>query len=287
MSMKLGIFTKTFQRPTLDAKLEAVTAHGMSEVQFNLSCAGLPSLPDDPDQLDAATCAVIRDAFARHGVTMAAISGTFNMIHPDMAVRSAGLRRLKVLAAACHSLGTDLITLCTGTRDPDNMWRRHPDNDSATAWRDLMATMERAVSIAEAYDVTVAFEPEVANVVDSARKGRRLLDELQSQHLKVIMDGANIFHTGELAQMPAILDEAFELLGPHLALAHAKDLIRDGAAGDRAAGSGVLDYGHYLALLQASGYTGPLIMHSLQEDEVARTVAFLQEEMAAGSANPH
>lgn len=50
--MKLGIFTKTFQRPTLDAKLEAVAAHGMREVQFNLSCAGLPSLPDDPDELE-------------------------------------------------------------------------------------------------------------------------------------------------------------------------------------------------------------------------------------------
>jgi sugar phosphate isomerase/epimerase len=284
MTMKLGIFTKTFQRPTLDAKLAAVTAHGMSEVQFNLSCAGLPSLPDDPDQLDAVTCAQICDTFTRHGVNMAAISGTFNMIHPNMAVRSAGLRRLKVLAAACHALGTGLITLCTGTRDSDNMWRRHPDNDSAAAWRDLMATMERAVSIAEAYEVTLAFEPEVANVVDSASKARRLLDELQSQHLKVVMDGANIFHTGELEQMDAILDEAFALLGPHIALAHAKDLIRDGAAGDRAAGSGVLDYDHYLALLHTSSYKGPLIMHSLQEDEVARTVAFLQQKMVDSTA---
>ena len=75
----LGIFTKTFQRPTLDAKLKAVTAHGMSEVQFNLSCADLPSLPDDPDDLDAAICAQICDTFMRHGVNMTAISGTFNI----------------------------------------------------------------------------------------------------------------------------------------------------------------------------------------------------------------
>jgi sugar phosphate isomerase/epimerase len=98
------------------------------------------------------------------------------------------------------------------------------------------------------------------------------------------MDGANIFHTGELEQMDAILDEAFALLGPHIALAHAKDLIRDGAAGDRAAGSGVLDYDHYLALLHTSSYKGPLIMHSLQEDEVARTVAFLQQKMVDSTA---
>jgi sugar phosphate isomerase/epimerase len=281
--MKLGIFTKTFHKPTLDEKLVAVTAYGMNAVQFNLSCAGLPSLPDDPEELDAGTCSLIRETFVRHGVTMSAISGTFNMIHPDIAVREDGLRRLDVLAAACRALGTPMITLCTGTRDPDSMWRRHPDNDSAEAWRDLLATMERAVQIAANHHVTMAFEPEVANVVDSARKGRRLLDEIASPHLKVCMDGANIFHRGELLHMYDILDEAFDLLVPDIALAHAKDLIRDGAAGDRAAGSGVLDYDYYLKLLKASGYTGPLIMHSLQENEVARTVAFLRQKLDAGA----
>jgi sugar phosphate isomerase/epimerase len=279
--MRLGIFTKTFAQPTLDAKLAAVTAQGMADVQFNLSCAGLPALPDDPDVLDQATCALIRETFTRHGVNMAAVSGTFNMIHPDMAQRENGLRRLRVLAIASGALGTDVITLCTGTRDPENMWRRHPLNDSPEAWRDLSSSMERALALADTYGVTLAIEPEVANVVDSAHKARRLLDEMQSPRLKVIMDGANIFHAGELPQMHAILDEAFALLGGDLVLAHAKDLIRDGAAGDRAAGTGVLDYDHYVKLLQSVSYTGPLVMHSLREEEVPQTVAFLQQKLEA------
>jgi sugar phosphate isomerase/epimerase len=279
--MRLGIFTKTFHLPTLDAKLAAVTAHGMADVQFILSCAGLPSLPDDPEELDPAVCTDIRATFAHHGVNMAAISGTFNMIHPDVRVREDGLRRLRVLAAASRSLGTQVITLCTGTRDPHNMWRRHPANDAPSAWADLLQSMEQALTFAAAYDVTLAVEPEVANVVDSAAKARRLLDELRSPHLKVIMDGANIFHAGELPHMHALLDEAFALLGPDLVLAHAKDLIRDGAAGDRAAGTGVLDYDHYLSLLHSVGYGGPLIMHSLQADEVAATVAFLRTRIHA------
>jgi sugar phosphate isomerase/epimerase len=279
--MRLGIFTKTFHLPTLDAKLAAVTAHGMADVQFNLSCAGLPSLPDDPEELDPAACALIRTAFANHGVNMAAISGTFNMIHPDVRVREEGLRRLRVLAAASRSLGTSVITLCTGTRDPHNMWRRHPHNDTPEAWADLLRSMEQALACAAAHDVILAVEPEVANVIDSAAKARRLLDEFRSPHLKIIMDGANIFHAGELPYMHAILDEAFALLGPDLVLAHAKDLVRDGAAGDRAAGTGVLDYDHYLTLLHGAGYKGPLIMHSLVEGEVAATAAFLRARLHA------
>src|SRR5260221_10737694 len=117
--MEIGILAKTFSRPTLTANLDAIRAHGLQPVQFNLSCAGLPSLPD---QIDTETALAIRREFAARGLNMAAISGTYNMIHPDPAKRLDGLRRLKVLAAACEGLGTSIITLCTGTRDPDNMW---------------------------------------------------------------------------------------------------------------------------------------------------------------------
>src|SRR5206468_2393426 len=111
-----------------------------------------------------------------------------------------------------------IITLCTGTRDPDDMWRRHPDNDTPEAWQDLLASMHEAARIAEENNVTLAFEPEVANVVDSASKGRRLLDEVGSPGLKVVMDGANLFRAGELPRMREVLDEAFVLLGRDIVL---------------------------------------------------------------------
>lgn len=275
--MEIGIFAKTFVRPTLAATLEAVVGHGFGAVQFNMACAGLPSMPD---QIDPALATTIRREMAACHITMAAVSGTFNMIHPDPEQRRIGLRRLRELAAACVGLGTNLIALSTGTRDPDNMWRRHPDNDTPAAWADLVAAMGEAVSIAGEYGVTLAFEPEVSNVIDSARKGRRLLDELASPHLKVVIDGANLFHAGELPRMHAILDEAFDLLGRDIVLAHAKDLSRDGEAGQEAAGQGVLDYDHYLSLLRGIGYSGPLILHGLAESQVAGAVAFLQGKLA-------
>ena len=45
--MKISIFAKTFSRPTLAATLDAVREHGLDSVQFNLSSAGLPTLPDE------------------------------------------------------------------------------------------------------------------------------------------------------------------------------------------------------------------------------------------------
>jgi sugar phosphate isomerase/epimerase len=271
--MKIGIFAKTFVRPTLAETLDDTAQHGIYDVQFNLSCAGLPSMPD---RIDPALAIMIRRELAARKIRMAAISGTFNMIDPDPEQRRVGMRRLRTLAAACRDLGVELITLSTGTRDPHNLWRRHPDNDTADAWRDLLAAMREAVQIAEEHRVMLAFEPEIANVVDSAAKARRLLDAIGSPQLKVVMDGANLFHAGELARMREILEEAFALLGGDIALAHAKDLSRDGEAGHEAAGDGCLDYALYVSLLRRVGYRGPLILHALVEEQVDRCMAFLR-----------
>jgi sugar phosphate isomerase/epimerase len=152
----------------------------------------------------------------------------------------------------------------------------------------MVACVRAAVEIAESSDVTLAFEPEVNNVVDSALKARRLLDEIHSPHLKVTMDAANLFHAGELARMDEMLDQAFALLGQDVVLAHAKDLSHDGDAGHEPAGHGKLDYDRYLSLLYACGFRGPLLLHGLSEAQVPGCVAFLRQKLArVASADPH
>jgi sugar phosphate isomerase/epimerase len=275
--VELGIFAKTFPRPSLAGTLDAIVAHGLRTTQFNLACAGLPSLPD---ALDPAAVAGIRQEFDARQLSMAALSGTFNMIHPDAAVRQAGLRSLEVLASACAPLGTSILTLCTGTRDPDDMWHGHPDNATPAAWRDMLESIEQAVAIAEAHDITLAFEPEPANVIDRPAKARRLLNEMRSPRLKVLIDGANLFHPGDIPRMSEILDEAFALLGPDIVLAHAKELGRDGQVGQAAPGEGCLDFDRYISLLERAGYRGPLIVHGLPEAAVAGGLAFLRGRLA-------
>ena len=81
--------------------------------------------------------------------------------------------------------------------------------------------------------------------------------------------------------MTEILDEAFELLGDHIAIAHGKDLDRDGDAGHLAAGTGKLDYAHYVSLLCALPFDVPVILHGLKEDQVDASVAMLRGHAAS------
>ena len=274
--MQLGIFAKTFARPTIEQTIDAVAEHGLECIQFNMTCAGLASMPEAIDPL---ICDRIRQAVAQRGITMSAVSGTYNMAHPDPVQRDQGLRRLNVLAQSCRRLGAGVITLCTGTRDSGNMWRYHPANQTPQAWRDMAASVEKALTVAEAHDVVLGVEPEVSNVVDSPASCRRLIDDMQSPRLKVIMDGANLFPAGTIGQMGRILTEAVDLLGPDIVLSHAKDLSHDGEAGDRAAGKGLLDYELYLSLLSGAGFDGPLLLHGLTEEEVCQSVRFVRRHL--------
>ena len=276
--MQLGIFARTFTRPTLEALFDAVVAHDLHCVQFNMACVGLPSLPD---YIENDVIARVRSEATSRGITIVAVSGTFNMIHPDIEQRQAGLRRLRVLASACKHMGTSIITLCTGTRDPQNMWRWHSENTSLQAWEDLLSSMDAALHIAEEEDVILAFEPERANIIYSAARGRALLNEMQSPRLKVVMDPANLIAPENKQHMHHILDEAFELLGEDIVLAHAKDIGHDNAF--QAAGTGILDYDYYLHHLKAANADIPLIIHGLSEPQVDAVVSFLRAKLQAMS----
>lgn len=269
--MHLGIFAKTYARPTVEEVFDAVTADGFAAAHVNLASAGLPSLPES---IEHALLTRIRTAAETRGIAIETLSGTFNMIHPDPAVRRHGLDRLRVLAAACAGLGTRIVTLCTGTRDPENMWRRHPANDSDAAWQDLIASMSDAAAIAAQHGIQLGIEPEPGNVVKDAALARRLLDELGSAALGIVLDPANLIEGVPPDRIEATIDDAFALLSDRIVSAHGKDRDANGAVVPP--GRGVVPWLRFLAGLETAGFPGPLILHGLEEADVPDSVAFLR-----------
>jgi sugar phosphate isomerase/epimerase len=265
----------TYNSGTLEERLDQAKADGIECVQLSMSCVGLQDLSDE---IPATLAKRFLQETAKRGLRAAAFQGTFNMCHPDAEHRRTGLRRLRVIAEAFPGLP---IHICTGTRNAASMWRKHPDNATPEAWRDMAACIREATQIASQTKNVLAFEPEVNNIVDSALKARRILDEVASPYLKVTIDPANLFPAGTLPRMKEVLDEAFALVGKEIALAHAKDLDRDGDAGHKAAGEGLLDYAHYMRLLRVNRYTGPLLLHGLSKTQVPGCVAFLRRKVEA------
>ena len=174
------------------------------------------------------------------------------MIHPDPTVRADGLRRLGVMLAAARRLGVGLVTLCTGSRDALDQWRHHPDNATPAAWADLCREMARRWQMAEAAGVDLGIEPEQANVVTSAADAMRLIGEMGSARVRIVLDPANLFERADRAEARAVVAEAIDLLGDRIAMAHGKDRAADGSF--TTVGKGVVDFPDFIARLGAAGF---------------------------------
>ena len=276
--MQLGIFAKTFDRPNVASCLQAVADAGIPATQFNLSVAGLPTIPDQavPDEV----VETIRAAADQAGVALAAISGTFNSAHPDPAHRQTYLARFPHLCAVARDLQIGIITLSSGSRDPQDMWRWHPDNTTPQAWADSRTTLQALAALAEDYGLTLAVEPEHSNVLATADQAITMLDQIGSPALKIIYDAANLLDPDgyDPAAAAAAITRDIATLGPHIALGHAKDLIADRAPA--APGTGLLPWPLIVQTLHEAGFDGALVIHGLPETSVPLAVTSLEAALA-------
>lgn len=274
--MEIGIFSKTYEASTLEEVFRRMTAQGICHTQFNLSCAGMESLPEyiSDEELEE-----IWELAEKYKISLDALSGTFNMIAADAAEREDGCRRFHEACRAASYLNIPIVTLCTGSRHPRDKWSWHPDNDTPKAWEDLLRTTEIILKDAEQYHLTFGIEIEASNIIHSPERARKYMDSFQGEHLKIIMDGANLFQPEKVRDMKQVLNHAFQVIGRDIVLAHGKDLFLKEGISFGAAGEGLLDFREYFRLLKEYGYTGAVIMHGLTEEQAPRSKKYLEEMM--------
>ncbi len=279
----LGVMVREVKRPTFDESLERIHDMGFESVQFNLNVLGFATVPET---LPPGKPGEIGATFWAYGLNLAAISGTFNAAHPDEAVRKAGINGIRVLSEAAEDMGTRVITLSTGTRDPDNLWKAHPDNDSEIAWTAMVNTMLRLIKIAETNSVILAFKPEASNIVNSIDKAIRLMEQVDSENLKVVLDPVNLLTPDTIDQQLEIYTNAFSLLSDRIALIHISDLSgwkdQTGEAQRVPAGKGKVDYPGFIRLLKRSIYQGPLILQGLEETDMKTSRDMISDLLIKG-----
>jgi sugar phosphate isomerase/epimerase len=273
--MELGIFSRTYPLQDIDRIFSQAVQDGFQAIQFNFSSAGLPSLPREWPELAASE---VIAAAKRRGLSLCALSGTYNMAHPDESRRQADRIGFSNVVRAAQFMGVPLVTLCTGTRHATDLWAAHPDNGSPEAWTTMRGELDVALELAERHGVALGVEPEPGNVIRDARHARRLLDEVDSPRLRIVLDAANLLPPESQARQREVVSEAVALLGADLALVHAKDV---GPSGEQvAAGRGVVDFHHFLAQVVSVGYRGPLVGHNFPEKDAAYVAGYLRRVLA-------
>jgi sugar phosphate isomerase/epimerase len=269
LAERLGIFARSFPRETPEEVAAAVARAGYALAHWNFAAVGRATLAGDVGRPDVAA---VRRAFERAGVAIPSVSATFNVIHPDPERRAAQTGQAVRLIGLVPELGAEVVTLCSGTRDPDDMWRAHSQNLAEDAWTDLRRTLDTLLAAAGEAGVRLGIEPEPGNVVRDAPTAARLLRELgDDAPVGIVLDPANLLSPETISRQSEILAEAVDLLGPRVVGIQAKDVA---AAGTATAGTGLLDYPSLLRQLSRLPPV-PLIVQDATEDDAPRVRADL------------
>ena len=278
--MKIGICSTDFRPTSVDALFEKMRALCFTATQFSFNSVlgSEEMLPEYNEEL----LAEIDCAAKKHAVEIVAINATFNMLDPIDARREENIRRMDVMCRAARRLGCPILTLCTGSRNPDSGWVWHEDNSKPESWALMISVMRRLVAYAEQYDLTLVVETEAANVVQTPQLARKMLDEIGSPHLKMVIDCANLFLPGTAHRENAVatIQSAFDVFGAEIALAHGKDIADSDGIEFAPVGTGIVDYDLFLRLLYQYGYRGALIEHGIyKENLMPACVDFLSEKI--------
>ncbi len=276
-NLKLGIDARLYSALPVDEAARRIKADGFSCVLTGYAFADARLDPLAPDWKAVKK---ITDAFDRHGIKVAAVFGYYNVVHPDPAKRERGEARMLSLIANCKRLGASNISTETGTFNAKSEWMGSPENATEAGYQKCRKAFEKLARAAEKAGAIVSIEAYWRNVIGSIDRAERLLREVNSPALKLVMDPCNYFRKEDLPRMQPMLQEMFRRLGREIVVAHAKDVKAAPDGTDLpAAGRGVLDYPLYLRLLAELDRPMDLILEHLTLADMPRAREFVRNQM--------
>lgn len=281
---ELGLMSYVYAGRSAAEMAAALQAHGLTCVQIDPRQAELM----EGEPFGERRARDIREAFAERGVRVAGLSGYVNLLDPDPAKRETNVATLERMIELAAAFGTPYVMTETGSLNPTNSWRYHPDNDSEEAWQALLTIIRRLRDRAVRHGAVLLLEGFVYNVLSTPRRAETLVRELGTEGLGLVMDPFNYMTEKDLEpdRQREALDDAFRRLAPFCPIAHAKDAVytERGFQTPRA-GTGAMKWELAASAFARCMADVPLILEHLQPDEVGETLRFVrrQFEGAAGA----
>lgn len=216
--MKIGVRAHDFGRHTPKELSCLIHNAGFEAVQLAPTKAieGILRWED----ITAATLTAIQNSFFQNHVEISILGCYIEPALPDKEKRTQQVKNFLTALTYANELGVPYVGTETTRLNPNTEANLRTEH-----YQYLKDSVLRMVEQAERLNVTVAIEPVADHTLHSAELTRQLLDEVGSDHLKVIMDPVNLILEDTVAQQAQIYQTFFRLLGNEIVVAHIKDIV--------------------------------------------------------------
>jgi len=197
----------------------------------------------------------IVNTYRANGISVTAIGVFTNLLEPDEQEMEKNLAYFERLMEIASINGVPYVSSECGFIPGK---RGINAETYETAFQRLIDNLKWLAEKAEKYNVSIALEPCVLDVVPSAKRTVDFINQVGSDRVKVLLDPANLIAANTEEEM-------FSHLAPHIAYFHGKDRKVNDTYG-RAIGDGDINWPLFLKLYHQYTEDVPFIMEYVKLD---------------------
>ena len=253
--------------------------------QQRFSCAHLAmskavpgfAMADAPALLTEELAEQVRADFEAQDMACAVLGCYLNLADPDPERRERTQAIYRAHLRFSRMMGASVV----GTETPANRESTFevPAPESEEAFRLFIDSVRPVVRFAEEEGAILAIEPVATHIVSTPERAERMLDELNSDSVQIILDAVNLLCPANEERAQEVIDEAIRRLGDRAMVLHMKDYqMASGALKACACGTGVMRYDSLLRLAKARNL--PMTLENTTPDNAEQARLYL-ETMAA------
>lgn len=219
----------------------------------------------DPKLMEPAAATPGLAAQVRHDlgdIDLAVLGCYLNLTHPDEAAYRDILKRYRAHIQLARWMNAGCVGTETG--NPNAGYTYDPARShTPEALEMFIRRAAPVVECAEHFGVTLAIEPVYTHIVHDGKAARKVLDDISSDNLKIILDPVNLLHNDNVDRRDDVIREAIDLLGDDVVIIHMKDYQRtENGLQSMACGLGEMDY---TDILRFAKYQKPFIQMTLED----------------------
>ncbi|WP_261805846.1 sugar phosphate isomerase/epimerase family protein [Lapidilactobacillus luobeiensis] len=196
--------------------------------------------------------------FQKNDLKISVLGCYVNLASEDPAVRANALAEFKHDIQLVHNYQAALIGTETGSVANGYTSR----NFTEQAYQTVRSSVAELIATAENFGVTVAIEAGLNHPIYTSSLAKRLIHEIQSPNLKIILDCANLARPDNYQDMEAVVGQALTDVGDQVEAIHLKDfIVESGKIKVVPVGQGLMDFTSILTFIK---YERPGIYVSLE-----------------------